>query len=62
MIQEPDPDLTSTSDGFRWITWEIGKAELQKSVMAVETFGTLKSGEANVRRIRDKIRLRASYS
>ena len=54
-------DRTSLPD-LPEITWEIGTAELQKSVMAVETFGTLKSGEANVRRIRDKIRLRASYS
>lgn len=48
-------DLASVSNGFREITWEIGEAELQKSVMAVETFETLRNGEVNVRAIRAKI-------
>ena len=54
--EEPDmSDLASLSNGFRKITWEIGEAELQKSVMAVETFEALRNGEANVRAMRAKI-------
>ena len=40
---------------FREITWEIGESELQKSVMAVETFEALRDGQTNVRGIRAKI-------
>jgi len=45
MINESAPNLTQIPDGWRWITWEIGNAELQKSVMAVETFEALQAGE-----------------
>jgi hypothetical protein len=47
-------DRTSLPD-LPEITWEIGTAELQKSVMAVETFEHLRAGVTNVRGIRAKI-------
>jgi hypothetical protein len=52
MIDDQDEDLPN---GLRWITWEIGQSELQKSVMAVETFEYLRSGITNVDAIRAKI-------
>jgi hypothetical protein len=52
MSEQSDPDLTSR---FRDITWEIGESELQKSIMAVETFEALQDGQTNVRGIRAKI-------
>jgi len=55
MIGEPDPDVTPIPADFREITWEIGETELQKSVMAVETFELLQAGETNVGAIRAKI-------
>ena len=55
MISPPDPDLTPIPEGFREITWEIGTAELQESVMAVETFEALRAGKANVKNIRTLI-------
>jgi hypothetical protein len=55
MIREPDSDLLSLPEGFRRITWENGTAELQKSVMTVETFEALRAGQTNVRGIRAKI-------
>jgi hypothetical protein len=56
MSEEYNPDLTPPPAGSRWITWEIGQAELQKSAMAIETFEALRAGETNVERIRNKIR------
>ena len=41
---------------LREITWEIGESELQKSVMAVETFEALRAGQTNVRGIREDLR------
>ena len=55
MIKQPAPDLTPIPPDFREITWEIGKAELQKSVMAVETFEALRAGKTNVKGIRTLI-------
>lgn len=55
MIERSSPDLSPIYKGFRYITWEIGEAELQKSVMAVETFELLRAGTTNVRTIRSKI-------
>jgi hypothetical protein len=52
MSQNSASDLT---EGFREISWEIGEAELQKSVMAGETFEALRDGQTNVRAIRAKI-------
>ena len=50
--------LTST-EGFRWITWEIGTAELQRSAMAIETFEVLRDrGSLSAPAIRDIIRRR----
>jgi hypothetical protein len=46
---------TTVPDGFREITWAIGEAELQKSVMAVETFEALRAGKTNVVAIRTLI-------
>jgi hypothetical protein len=51
-----DGDITRPPDDWRLITWEIGTAELQKSVMAVETFEALRAGETKVEEIRLKIR------
>jgi hypothetical protein len=48
-------DLASFPEGFREITRQIGEAELQKSVMAAETFEALRNGQTNVRGIRAKI-------
>ena len=48
-------DCAPTPENFREITWEIGEFELQKSVMAVETFDALRDGQTNVRGIRAKI-------
>jgi hypothetical protein len=42
----------------RWITWEIGTAELQRSDMAVETFNDMLAGETHVERLRNNIRRR----
>jgi len=58
MIKQLAADLTPIPEDFREITWEIGKAELQKSVMAVETYEALRAGVTNVERIRNKIRLK----
>lgn len=44
--------------GVRWITWEIGTAELQRSAMAIETFDDLVAGETHVERLRNNIRRR----
>ena len=44
-LPEQMSDLTPIPESFRWITWEIGEAELQKSVMAFETFEALTAGE-----------------
>ena len=44
--------------GTRWITWEIGTAELQRSAMALETFDDLVAGETHVERLRNNIRRR----
>jgi len=54
MSEQSDRDPISGM--FREITWEIGESELQKSVMAVETFEALRDGQTNVREIRAKIR------
>jgi hypothetical protein len=51
-------DLISLPNGFQEITWEIGESELQKSIMAVETFEALRDGQTNVRGIRAKICLK----
>ena len=48
---EPPPEA-------RWITWEIGTAELQRSVMAGETFDDLLAGETHVEQLRNNIRRR----
>lgn len=58
MSKQRFTDLTPLPEDFREISWEIGQAELQKSVMTVETFETLRAGENNVERIRNKIRLK----
>ena len=50
--------MIDVDSDLREITWEIGEAELQKSVMAVETFDALRAGETNVERVRNKIRLK----
>jgi hypothetical protein len=42
----------------RWITWEIGTEELQRSAMAMETFDDLVAGETHVERLRNNIRSR----
>ena len=39
--------------GARWITWEIGTEELQRSAMAIETFDDLVAGETHVERLRN---------
>lgn len=62
MSEEFDPDLASLPAGFRRITWEIGTAELQKSIMTVETFEALRAGQTNVRVIRAKICQRRKLS
>jgi len=50
--------LTST-EGWRWITWEIGTAELQGAIMAAETFVLLRDrGPMSAPAIRDIIRRR----
>lgn len=36
---------TEIPSRFRWITWETGTAELQRSAMAVETFDDMVAGE-----------------
>jgi hypothetical protein len=56
MSDQFESDLTPLPEGSRWITGEIGQAELQKSAMAVETFEALRAGETNVERIRNTIR------
>ena len=48
-------DPSPLPDGWRYISWEIGEAELQKSVMAVETFEALQAGQTNVVGIRTLI-------
>jgi hypothetical protein len=58
MTQQPDSGLSPVPDGFRWITWEIGENELQKSTMAVETLMALQTGVNNVEKIRSGIRQR----
>ena len=55
MIKQRGSDLTPIPEDFREITWEIGKAELQKSVMAFETFEALRAGKTNVKGIRTLI-------
>jgi hypothetical protein len=55
MIKKAAPDLTPIPEDFREITWENGNAELQKSVMAVETFEALRAGQTNVKAIRTLI-------
>jgi hypothetical protein len=42
----------------RWITWEIGTEELQRSAMAIETLDDLAAGENHVERLRNNIRRR----
>ena len=49
-------DVTPPPEGWRLITWGLGTAELQKSVMAVETFEALRGGETKVEEIRLRIR------
>lgn len=51
-------DLSPVPAGFRWITWEIGTDDLQKSVMSVETFEALQAGVTHVEKIRSAIRQR----
>ena len=51
-----DDYVTPPPEDWRLITWEIGTEELQKSVMAVETFEALRGGEMKVEEIRLKIR------
>ena len=53
-----DRDNVGLPAGARWITWEIGTAELQRSAMAIETFEDLLAGETHVERLRNNIRLR----
>jgi hypothetical protein len=55
MTEQRLSDPAPIPEGFR-VTWEIGKAELQKSVMAVETFEALRDGTTNVDAIRTLIR------
>jgi hypothetical protein len=55
MSGKSGPDLTPIPESFREISWEIGESELQKSVMALETFEALRDGQTNVRGIRAKI-------
>jgi hypothetical protein len=55
MADQRFADPTPLPEGWRWITWEIGGAELQKSVMAVETFEALQHGESDVKAIRARI-------
>ena len=57
-MQISDRHLSAIPDGYRWITWEIGTRELQKSAMAVETFEALRAGITNVERVRAIIRQR----
>jgi len=52
-----DRKLTSLA-GLREITWEIGTAELQRSVMLIETYQDLLCGVTNVEHIRNGIRIR----
>ena len=47
MSEQSDPSLTAIPENFREITWEIGEAELQKSVMAKETFEALRNGQTS---------------
>jgi hypothetical protein len=54
-MSEQSERASPTPGIFREITWEIGECELQKSVMAVETFEALRDGQTNVRGIRAKI-------
>ncbi len=49
---------TEIPSHLRWITWEIGTAELQRSAMAVETFEDMAAGETHVERLRNNIRRR----
>jgi hypothetical protein len=58
MILPINLDLTPIPEDFREITWDIGTAELQKSVMAAETFELLAAGKTNVEGIRTEIRIR----
>lgn len=55
MIEQRFRDPTPIPEDLRPITWEIGNAELQKSVMAIETFEALRAGQNNVKRMRDEI-------
>ena len=55
MSEQSDANLPSIFESFQEITWEIGESELQKSVMAAETFEALRGGQPNVRAIRAKI-------
>jgi hypothetical protein len=58
MTIPPETSLTAVPKDFRWITWEIGMAELQKSVMSIETFEALSVGITHVEGIRSGIRQR----
>jgi hypothetical protein len=58
MTIQPDMGLTPAPEDFRWITWEIGTDELQRSVMTVETFEALQVGVTHVEGIRSVIRQR----
>lgn len=58
MAKQSDRDPTPVPEGFRWITWEIGTEELQKSAMAVETFEALQAAVTHVEKIRNAIRCR----
>ncbi|HKI14983.1 MAG TPA: hypothetical protein VKA12_08245 [Roseiarcus sp.] len=55
MTKQRFSDPAPIPEGLRLITWEIGDAELQKSLMAIETFEALWGGQTNVERIRNKI-------
>jgi hypothetical protein len=58
MTVQLDTGITPVPEDFRWITWEIGTDELQKSVMAIETFEALQAGVTHVEGIRSVIRQR----